>query len=455
MNIDFNIDNYTPSDLQKFFKLSQNYSLDDVENSVSKITQKLLLSGNHNFETNKQKEIFQFLNNGRRILTNTLKQINEEDNNNVVLSEGKVVVNKTNIPYFFSNPSEYFAGKLNPLEKHLIYKQLCVDSLFRQRMKKQLDDNTVKEILNTNASDFTLFLPEKIKYVAAMDLIALELPRVWNDYSSKYNNTTMTITLNNVNGFSGLPKSVDYTITIPDGNYNALTIQTTINQYFLNYGKGLNFLIYEIDPNTHHSVLRARNKHIDIDGKFPYDDSSGNLMYYSPSFYFSVNFKTANNELYKNLGWILGFRQEEYIVTEQDTFSTTVYTAIPANSLTGSIELPCYLSSEALFQGVVTNYVYLDVNDYNNNYQTNYMVSLNDKDNFIGQTILARIPVSVATDFALYNNNPLDSVSKKRVYFGPVRIEKLTIRLLNKFGQVLDMMHNDYSFVLEFTQIYA
>jgi hypothetical protein len=50
------------------------------------------------------------------------------------------------------------------------------------------------------------------------------------------------------------------------------------------------------------------------------------------------------------------------------------------------------------------------------------------------------------------NGGPLSL--QMREYFGPVRIEKLHIRILNRFGDVLDLRENDFSIVLEIKQLY-
>jgi hypothetical protein len=43
---------------------------------------------------------------------------------------------------------------------------------------------------------------------------------------------------------------------------------------------------------------------------------------------------------------------------------------------------------------------------------------------------------------------------KRREYFGAVRLEKLRVRLLDRFGRVVDLAGSDWSFVLEIKQVY-
>jgi hypothetical protein len=73
---------------------------------------------------------------------------------------------------------------------------------------------------------------------------------------------------------------------------------------------------------------------------------------------------------------------------------------------------------------------------------------------YIGNNILARISVNNSY-YHIINNNAGDNVFKQRDYFGPVNIEKLSFRLLNKFGEVINLLDNNYSFALEFTTLYS
>ena len=48
-----------------------------------------------------------------------------------------------------------------------------------------------------------------------------------------------------------------------------------------------------------------------------------------------------------------------------------------------------------------------------------------------------------------------DNILKKREYYGPVRIKKLQISLLNKYGSPIDLLNNNYSISLEFNILYS
>ena len=67
--------------------------------------------------------------------------------------------------------------------------------------------------------------------------------------------------------------------------------------------------------------------------------------------------------------------------------------------------------------------------------------------------ILARIPMREGKGVVLFDDCT-DKITKKRHYFGPVDINKLDIKLLDEFGEPIDMLGNDFSFALEFQILY-
>ena len=72
----------------------------------------------------------------------------------------------------------------------------------------------------------------------------------------------------------------------------------------------------------------------------------------------------------------------------------------------------------------------------------------------IENNILARIPISKNEENTV-NINKGDNVFRDRKYFGPVNIERMSIRLLDKYGEVIDLQGSNFSFELEFTLKYS
>jgi hypothetical protein len=66
----------------------------------------------------------------------------------------------------------------------------------------------------------------------------------------------------------------------------------------------------------------------------------------------------------------------------------------------------------------------------------------------IGDNILGMIPVTSQSHLVNVTNGS-DFIERKREYFGPVRIQRLKVELLNQYGDVIDLNNMDYCFSLE------
>ena len=142
---------------------------------------------------------------------------------------------------------------------------------------------------------------------------------------------------------------------------------------------------------------------------------------------------------------MMGFRQPIYTVDESSS-----YISNSAKSTFTTFDR--YIKSESSYGSTIDDYLFLDVNDFHNNYPTDLIVSTNET-SYLGNTILARIVLLSGANTIVWNNAG-DLIFKKREYFGPVKLEKLHIRILNRFGDVLDLRGNDFSIVLEIKQLY-
>jgi len=333
-------------------------------------------------------------------------------------------------------------GSLNPVEKKTVTKIINVDSLFRENYE------------STSASNFIWNLAEPVKNVVAMKVVALELPTVWYSISSKLKNNYMTVHLYNVKDTSTSTTYHQETqvITVPDGNYMAPTFVTAMNNYLQNLpdtinGKfnGLKFLCFDVDAITTRTTIRAI--HWNETGNSPYDTAS---TYYSPTFYFEVDFNASDtsddNSFKKTLGWFLGFRKSAYLIDKTNVYIDTI------TDSTGGVTYYYFLQSESSYGSTIQNYIYIDLNDFNRNESTDTFTAPTEN-GYIGNNVIARISISTLFNSTLFDNAS-DRVYKQRDYFGPVRISKMQIKLLNKFGDLIDLNYNDFSMALELTIMY-
>ena len=213
----------------------------------------------------------------------------------------------------------------------------------------------------------------------------------------------------------------------------------------------MNYLILEIDVNSGKTIFRARHPIDDTTLPSPFDPST---PFYSPTFYFSLDFRIPNVDrpIYRNLGWILGFKKEFYLVTPDKKLSTFF---IP-NSLdvinNNEIIFFAYCKSESTYGNTLDNYIFLDIEDNNKNYSSDEIKAYLPGKYLKGDNILARITID-STANSINFTSAADYITKTREYHGPVTISALKIRLLDKHGETLELNGNDFSFLIEFTTI--
>ena len=320
---------------------------------------------------------------------------------------------------------------------------LSVDSLFR--------DNYAR----TKSTDYTLNLPSSINNVLSMKISAVEIPNFVYMFSTTKRETEFKITVYNykirTETSTEIVNSTEYTINIPEGNYVNVDFVNMINAYFLDRGGGLNYLILEIDVNSGKTIFRARHPIDDRTLPSPFDPST---PFYSPTFYFSLDFRIPDVErpIYRNLGWILGFKKEFYLVTPDKKLSTFF---IP-NSLdtinNNEIIFFAYCKSESTYGNTLDNYIFLDIEDNNNNYSSDEIKAYLPGKYLKGDNILARITID-STSNSINFTSAADYITKTREYHGPVTISALKIKLMDKHGETVELNGNDFSFLIEFTTI--
>lgn len=457
-NFDLNIQNYSFKDIEKFFKINskKKYTASDIEEKEYTIREQLLTSGH--VDKKVKADLIDFLKNAKEwiiksicdppkaptIVPNNFRlDTSNYPRSAETISRENELIDKPRQQFIYTSNSDCFPGTLNPLEKRIITKNISIDSLFRPNF------------YTTTSTDFTYVFPEQLNNITSMKLTSLEIPNMWHNYSSKNYTNQFTINLYNMvnitDSATGEPiQNISHMVYIPDGNYDSNTFPIAINQYFSNIGNGLQLLVLEVSTTTSNTVIRVKNKVYDANSSYYVYEP--NNPYYSPGFYFDVMFGIQDQPqipLYNTMGWMMGFRQPCYEVNINNSFIN--------NSISnqGSIVFEGYLNSESSFGCNSINYIYLDVDDFQNNFATNSIITTNNAtNNGLGRNVLARI-ILTTNSFTVSMDTAQDQIFKKREYFGPVKLEKLKIRILNKAGHVLDLIENNFSFLLEVTQLYT
>jgi hypothetical protein len=409
MSFDLNIDNYTKQELASLFDLPPNYDDTILEIKESKLRENIM----KNTEINKDTQIntINFLVKAKTILLNNYKQdknpelqqkILEFYNTSYELKSSKLedqdehmVQVRPDKPYLSSYPSEFFPGVINPLKKRSIKKNLNIDTRFRENY------------FSSPSTDFHFALPINFDNVLQMQLTSIELPTTYYNVSKQYGNNFFSITANTSTSV----------VTIPDGNYTYDGIVNIINTQLFNLGGLFIEVVF---------LLNISN-----------NSGSGQMMVGlkagSTITSLSLNFQAdrfgiddRNTPLPLKFGWTLGFRNGIY-----------------ENNLN-------YVS-EGVVDVTGPRYIYLVVDDHNNNVNNGFYSAFNSS--LLNNNILARISLQ-SKFFDVQISNNLGIVTNPREYFGPVNIQNINIQLLDEYGRVLDINNMDYSFCLTLITAY-
>jgi hypothetical protein len=394
---DLNIQNYRIDELIYLFDLPPSFDIEILDSKERKLSEKLLNDATLSFEM--RNTITDFLRNAKKEIIKNKKSIADGsaklsstklDN----LAGNHIIQQKDKDTYINSYPSEFFAGTLNPLKKRILHKNLNIDTRFRENYYTTLSTNV------------HINLPVHFNDVIKMQLTSIEMPITCFVISKKLGNHFFTIKVN----------SEQAIIDIPNGNYNEISIVNIINAQLVS--KGGVFALVSFTTNlrsgtgTGQMVVAPNAPGVDsIELNFQ-NDIYGN--------------EDINTPLPLKLGWFLGFRSGKY---------------------TGNIN---YVS-EGIPDLTGPKYIYLVVDDFNNNVNNGFFNAFNSS--ILNKNILARISLQSQTFQILLQNN-LNLTTAPREYFGPVNIKNLHIQLLDEYGRVLDLNSMDYSFCLTLTTIY-
>jgi len=416
MNFDLNINNYKKNELTEMFDLPPNYGRELLDIKEEKLRESILKNKEIKDEV-RMKTIY-FLKEAKKILLGDVyekvehakEKVQDYFNSIYDLKPVKIendnehmVQVRENRPYLSSFPSEFFPGVINPLKKRINKQNLNIDTRFR--------DN----YYGSASSNFNVTLPLMINNVLTMQLAAIELPTTFYSISKQYGNNFFTLTVN----------GVSHVVNIADGNYSYNGIVNLLNTTMTNIANSdvslvnFQYIVFGININSNNG---SGQMFVSVA-----DDPS------VPSINFSLNFQAdrngiddRNTPLPLKLGWTFGFRN-------------------------GIYENNVNYVSEGVVDLLGPRYLYLVVDDFNNNVNNSFYSAFNSS--ILNKNILARISLQ-ATTFNIFTENNLSIVTTPRQYFGPVKIQNLNIQLLDEYGRIIDLNNMDYSFSLTFQTAY-
>jgi hypothetical protein len=287
------------------------------------------------------------------------------------------------------------SGNINSIQRITKLVNVHIDSCFREKY------------YNSNPCNFVYILPKQFKNVVSMKLASIEIPNSWYLFSHLKKNNTFIIEIKVCNECSV------NTIIIPDGNYNSDTLVSFLNMKYFNQSKTelplkyLTISINEFNNKTQFEIIEGAPEDL----------------------VFSLHFTSEKTEnMIETCGWILGFRLARYLAIED------------------------FIFSEGLFDAGGDRYIYFCVNDYQYNYNETNVICF-DKSS-IEEHTLAKISLMNGKFSLIIDENDSNPLIKIRQYNGPVNLNKFEIKILDKYGNIIDLNFMDFSFSLELEILY-
>ena len=311
------------------------------------------------------------------------------------------------------------------MSKTTINKILSIDTLFREDYE------------NTSSTDYQYSLKNPIANVTSLKLSSMEIPNTWYEFSSKNQSNVFVIHCYNVpgnNGSATIPY-IKHIIEIPDGNYLADVFVENISNYFRNVGSGLQFIGFQINSIT-------------TKCEFYFGIMLDQYPYSAPNdFYIELDFDPSQISIpfYKTAGWSMGFRKKNYKMTRDDIFANKV----DETTLTTYYG---FLESESSYGSGFQQYFYFYLDEFQHKNRQNYgntVIIPNNMDQQLGNNhILGRITVRSGQNTIILDDSS-DLIFKRRNYFHAITLQGFHVKLLNRYGDTMDLTENDFSFALE------
>jgi len=438
-SIDLDVENYSINEIITLLKLDSDYTTDDIHTQVDKIMGSV--TDSTTIGVDYKKKLGAFFNSLRVILIRKINDsggmheenhvghggggggrggdtishdqwgfqiqkdqlvkeikrelLDAELSNHIVNKEiTDTIYTDTNVVDFRNIKYKRGQGGVNQIKPETITKCITFDTRFR--------DN----YFTTESTDYKCSLPDKLVNVVSVQLSAFEFPTSYFIISDSLQNNHFSYQILG-NGVVGEIKS----IIIPSGNYSHTDLLSQINDRITANNDNIVFSvdITSLGSGTGKTIIV--NNTVDLINVFFDKSNSGGV---------------DDTPIPLKFGWILGFRTNEYVGNKE------------------------YIS-EGMYEDNGSRYIFLAVDDHNNNYADVYSSVFNSS--MLSKNILARISIKTPA-FHILNETGMQLVTEPRKYFGPVTISSLHIKILDEFGRVININNMDYSFCLNIESLY-
>tara|TARA_B110000114_G_scaffold64580_1_gene68711 strand:- start:328 stop:2259 length:1932 start_codon:yes stop_codon:yes gene_type:complete len=338
----------------------------------------------------------------------------------------------------------------------------------------------------TLSTDYTFNMPERQNNVIQMSIIAIEMPMTFYSISNNRGNSTMVILSDAAVNYAGAriadlayvgasgeaivgfkPVRCAWRVRLSDGNYDTRSWMSTktLTEISMNdaimlaspgavdeSGRFFSFAAPAIGDG-----LNSRYSDDDInDIRFKINNINGKSVFASQiTTNVGVNAKRisrlrfnvdndgnldTNTNIQMRLGWALGFRAAEYVMGAV----SPVTASTPISAVSEGVG---FISS--------IRYGYLSIEEYQNNGHPPLIVAFND--HIIDKKIMTRIclaPIKLGHDLTSRETGFITHRRTPREYYNAVNIDKLTIKLFDEYGRIIDLNNMDWSLTMEFVKLY-
>lgn len=391
-------------------------------------------------------------------------------------------------------------GNKNPIKRELHYKYLCLDSRFRQNNstisnQSTIDTASFDEIVlsNNETTNYVINLSETLKNVVRMKLCLASIPFTWyNVYEpkNKFNVTKegenpITISLDpghyTLNSDATDPKNI---ITVLN---NTLVAKGVAGVFSLNIINGkIDFTNYETDVLTLNFIV---DNVIGCNSNFKIDNHFGTILGLKKIAYSISPSERIVSEGFPNMV------RTKYLIIELNDFNKNVIANkfIHARNRDDALSLPKYynplvtqnadgiipdadlngtcVNDVVKYNGIQQNHKLIPFYNetYNQQITQKQLYSLNEiiksksnnkqvKQEFTSSpNFFAYIPLSKydLDNFGNVNVHDYDTSDfNERVYYGPVNIERLEVKVLDDNGEVIDFNGSEWTLTLKIEQLY-
>ena len=459
-SFDLDINNYTSEDLLNFFKLENTFSLEELAKKEYELATNILSVDNKQYNSKMKFDIINFIKLAKDIL---ISFKNDMETNKEI---------KKNIQKFVNKDADPRVGKIiNPLSEHPslennIIPKDSINGYNYDVMTSIYVFNTVarNDFYKTTASNSTYDLAAKWKNVISISLSAATIPNVMYAFNFEEGTDQIYIEEDNT-GLAGI-------VTIPAGNYTPFDLKVATQ--FLNFvlfaeasfpealTKAINEQLgtYDPDPSDPTKQIPRFIVTIDISNR---KTTITNSVHTFSMFTLSKDTYNDPNTPERNPnkpGCINPFSNKiniDYGVNppKKETLPVVDYVST-MGYLMGFREivyggLKSY-TSESIFTNTYSDYLFFCLDDYTGSQPLTNTYGMGNTA-FLKENILGVIPINSNLFQATFDSNA-NFIYKKREYFGPVDISRITIKLLNQKGNLVNLHNTNFNFTLQVKTIY-